>query len=325
MNLRFWMALSWMLWTTSWTGCQLGHVEGDTLPSGPENATPPGPNASPADPSSPDPVQPADPTNPPVNPQPQPQPQPQPDPSTALPGWKLLWSDEFDKNGLPDPSKWGYDVGGGGWGNGEAQFYTDARIDNAEVKDGKLLIIARQESFQGKNYTSTRLISKNKGDWLYGRFEVKARIPGGRGSWPAIWMLPTDWKYGNWPNSGEIDIMEHVGFQPNVLHGTVHTQAYNHTIGTQRGAATTINDALTAFHVYAIEWSATQIDVYVDTQKYFTFQNENNGSAVWPFDQRFHFLFNIAIGGAWGGAQGIDDTIFPIQMEIDYARVYQKS
>ncbi len=231
----------------------------------------------------------------------------------------------WHQNGLPDPRKWGYDVGGSGWGNGEAQFYTDARIENAEVQDGKLIIRARKESYQGKSYTSARLISKNKGDWLYGRFEIKAKLPGGRGSWPAIWMLPTDWKYGGWPNSGEIDIMEHVGYQPNVVHGTVHTQAYNHTIGTQRGQSITIPDALTAFHVYALEWTENQIDIFVDSHKYFTFPNEHNGPATWPFDQRFHFLFNIAVGGSWGGAQGIDDTIFPIQMEIEYARVYQKA
>ncbi|MBI2389879.1 MAG: RICIN domain-containing protein [Deltaproteobacteria bacterium] len=247
------------------------------------------------------------------------------DPGPTTPsGWKLAWSDEFDGAGLPDASKWSYDVGGHGWGNGEAQFYTDKRLENARLEGGRLIIEARRESYGGKAYTSARLVSRGRGDWLYGRFEIRAKLPGGRGTWPAIWMLPTDWKYGGWPNSGEIDIMEHVGFDPGRIHGTVHTQAYNHTIGTQKGTSLPVADATSAFHVYAAEWSPERIEIFVDGTKYFSFANEHTGSATWPFDQRFHLILNIAVGGSWGGVKGIDDGAFPQRMEIDWARVYQR-
>ncbi len=235
---------------------------------------------------------------------------------------QLVWSDEFDYTGAPDPSKWGYDVGGGGWGNNEAQYYTN-RLDNSYVDNGILTIVAKKESYGGKSYTSARLITKNKGDWKYGRIEVMAKIPPGRGTWSAIWMLPTDWEYGGWPESGEIDIMEHVGYDPNKIHGTVHTEAYNHSLNTHKGASKTISDSQTAFHLYAIEWFEDKIDFYIDDVKFFTFDNENKSSAEWPFDKRFHLLLNIAIGGSWGGIEGIDDTIFPTSMEVDYVRVYQ--
>ncbi|MCX8074050.1 MAG: glycoside hydrolase family 16 protein, partial [Clostridia bacterium] len=119
----------------------------------------------------------------------------------SAPVWRLVWSDEFDYTGKPDSNKWGYDIGGGGWGNQELQYYTD-RLENARVENGKLIIEARRENYGGREYTSARLVSRNKGDWLYGRFEIRAKLPGGRGTWPAIWMLPTDWVYGGWPNSG---------------------------------------------------------------------------------------------------------------------------
>ncbi len=138
-------------------------------------------------------------------------------------------------------------------------------------------------------------------------------------------MLPTDWEYGGWPQSGEIDIMEHVGYDPNVVHGSIHTLAYNHTIGTQKTAKLTIPTATTAFHKYAIEWFEDRIDFYIDNTKYFTFNNENKGWQYWPFDKRFHLILNLAVGGNWGGAQGIDPAAFPAQMEIDYVRVYKKN
>lgn len=237
---------------------------------------------------------------------------------------ELVWSDEFDYTGLPDSEKWSYDTGGHGWGNNESQYYTEDRTQNARVENGKLIIEAHKEDYNGSDYTSARLVSRGKGDWRYGRIEVKAKLPGGRGSWPAIWMLPTDWVYGGWPASGEIDIMEYVGYDPGVVHGTVHTQAYNHSIGTQVGESINVPDAETAFHVYALEWSETQIKLYVDETHYFTF-NSSDDWTQWPFDKRFHLLLNIAIGGNWGGAQGIDDTIFPIRMEVDYVRVYQSA
>lgn len=231
----------------------------------------------------------------------------------------LVWSDDFELPGTPSNEKWNYDLGGGGWGNNELQTYTNSS-NNSWVEGGKLIIKAVKNN---GSWTSARLVSKQKGDWLYGRIEVKAKLPVGKGTWPAIWMLPTDWEYGNWPASGEIDIMEHVGYDPGVIHGTAHTQAYNHSIGTQKGANIKIADAQSAFHVYAVEWDTEKINWYVDDQLYFTFNNEHKTYKEWPFDKRFHLLLNIAIGGNWGGAQGIDPSLTNASMEIDYVRVYQ--
>jgi beta-glucanase (GH16 family) len=237
----------------------------------------------------------------------------------------LLWSDEFDYTGLPSDAKWSYDTAGNswGWGNNEAEFYTQARLKNAEVQDGYLNITACKEEYKGSHYTSARLITKFKGDWLYGRMEIKAKLPDGRGMWSAIWMLPTDWAYGDWPASGEIDIMENVGFDPYVIVASAHTDAYNHVDGTQKNNKITIADCYTNFHVYALEWEKTEYRVYVDDSLYYTFKNEGTGFKVWPFDKRFHLLLNVAVGGNWGGAQGIDDSIFPRTMMVDYVRVYQ--
>lgn len=235
----------------------------------------------------------------------------------------MVWNDEFSNTGLPDASRWGYDVGGGGWGNNELEYYTNARLENARCENGNLIIEARKESYQGMDYTSARLVTTNKGDWRYGRFEVRAKLPGGKGTWPAIWMLPTTWVYGSWPSSGEIDIMEYVGYDPGNVHGSIHTEAYNHTIGTQKTSTYVVADAETAFHTYAIEWTRETIDFFVDDVKYFSFANEHTGYKVWPFDQPFHFILNLAVGGDWGGAEGVDPNIWPQQMVVDYARVYQ--
>ncbi|WP_207632455.1 glycoside hydrolase family 16 protein [Foetidibacter luteolus] len=237
--------------------------------------------------------------------------------------WQLVWSDEFDYTGLPDSTKWGYDTGGHGWGNNEKQFYTVKRLQNASVKNGLLSITAVKEKYKNAGYTSARLLSKNKGDWKYGRIEVRAQLPKGRGLWPAIWMLPTDWKYGDWPISGEIDIMEHVGYLPDSLFGTVHTGAYNHRIGTQKGNNIFRNDVSSAFHNYVLVWDENKMEIYVDDEKYFTFNNEKKTEKEWPFDQRFHLLLNVAVGGDWGGKKGIDDAVFPQSMQVDYVRVYQ--
>jgi len=237
----------------------------------------------------------------------------------------LMWSDEFDYSGLPSPTKWSYDTAGnaGGWGNNEKQFYTQARLKNAEVKDGYLNITARKEEYKGFQYTSARLVTKGKGDWLYGRMEIRAKIPDGRGMWPAIWMLPTDWAYGGWPASGEIDIMENVGYDPFVIVASAHTEKYNHSIGTQKNATINIPTCYSEFHVYTLEWEIKEYRVYVDDRLYFTFKNEGTGYKVWPYDKRFHLLLNVAVGGNWGGAQGIDDTVFPRTMVVDYVRIYQ--
>lgn len=243
--------------------------------------------------------------------------------------YELVWNDEFDYTGLPDSSKWGYDVGGGGWGNNELQYYTQADLDNASVANGELTITALKETFQNREYTSARLVTKNKGDFLYGRMEARAKLPSGRGTWPAIWMLPTDWAYGGWPTSGEIDIMEHVGYDPNVVHATIHTDTYNHSKGTQVGESITLADVFNTYHTYAIEWQPGLIKAFIDDQQYAEFAFDVNDvmdgptHLAWPFDRDFHFIFNIAIGGNWGGVQGIDDTIFPTSMIVDYVRVYQ--
>jgi len=248
-----------------------------------------------------------------------------PPPPPAVFEWKFettpVWTDEFDVNGAPDATKWGYDVGGNGWGNNELQYYTNGL--NATINNGILKIEARKEPYSGREYTSARMITKNKGDWTYGRFEVRAKLPKGRGTWPAIWMLPTDWEYGNWPNSGEIDIMEHVGYDPNRVHITVHTKAFNHTLGTQKSASQIVSTATDSFHVYRVDWASYGIRGYIDGQQIFEFMNNGSGPDYWPFDKRFHLLLNIAVGGNWGGAQGIDDTVFPATMEVDYVKVYK--
>ena len=177
---------------------------------------------------------------------------------------------------------------------------------------------------EGKEYTSARLITKDKGDWLYGRFEIRAKLPTGRGTWPAIWMLPTDWEYGGWPNSGEIDIMENVGYDPDTILATAHTQKYNHMIGTQTSGKLYVPLSYKDFHVYSLEWDENEWRGYIDNVHYYTHKNEKAGFGGWPFDKRFHLLLNLAIGGGWGGKQGIDDTLFPHKFEIDYVRVYTK-
>ena len=233
-----------------------------------------------------------------------------------------VWADEFDYTGLPDKTKWGYDIGGSGWGNNELEYYTDS-ISNASVAAGILTITAKKEPKEGRNYTSARLVTKGKGDFLYGRIEVKAKLPAGKGTWPAIWMLPTDWAYGGWPKSGEIDIMEHVGYDPNVVHITAHTEAYYFKINTQKTATNKIDNATTAFHVYRMDWTPYALRGYIDDQLIFQFANEGKGYTVWPFDKKFHLLLNVAVGGDWGGAQGLDETAFPAAMQVDYVRVYK--
>lgn len=247
-------------------------------------------------------------------------------PQTTARAWSFeatpAWQDEFDHAGAPDPAKWGYDLGGDGWGNNELQYYTDS-LDNASVADGVLTVTAKKKKRNGRGYTSARLVSKGKGDFLYGRFEIRAKLPPGRGTWPALWMLPTDQAYGGWPKSGEIDIMEHVGYDPNRVHITMHTQAYNHTINTQRTGIKLVDGAIGNFHVYRTDWTPDAIRGYIDDELVLEFPNEGTGPAAWPFDQRFHFLINIAVGGNWGGQKGVDDDSFPARMQVDYVRVYR--
>lgn len=247
------------------------------------------------------------------------------DDDNDLPGYTLVWNDEFEGSAI-DNNKWGHEVNAWGGGNNELQYYTD-RPENSFVKDGYLHIVALQEEYTGdegtRYYTSARMRTMNKGDWTYGRIEVNAKIPYGQGMWPAIWMLPTDWSYGGWPSSGEIDIMEHVN-SGSEIHGSVHTEAYNHRIGTQKTGQISIPDADDNFHVYAIEWSEDKIDFMVDGQVYFTFNNDKKGDyKTWPFDKRFHLLLNVAVGGDWPG-NPTPQTLFPKEMVVDYVRVYNK-
>jgi beta-glucanase (GH16 family) len=252
--------------------------------------------------------------------------------------WKLVWSDEFNVPGLPDPAKWDYETGF--IRNNEQQYYTRARKENARVEDGMLIIEARKEQWKnptydpagkGKgrggrsrefaDYTSASLTTRGKASWTYGRIEVRAKLPAGRGTWPAIWMLGTNRQVG-WPACGEIDIMEFVGFEPGIIHANIHTKRYNHVLKTGKGDKITIADASEAFHVYAVEWRPDRLDFFVDGQKYFTFQNEGTGADVWPYDKDQYLILNLAIGGSWGGQKGIDDSIFPQRYSIDYVRVY---
>ena len=246
------------------------------------------------------------------------------DPTSDTVTWTQVWGDEFDGQGLPDSDKWSYETGGDGWGNQEQQYYTENDLDNARLENGHLIIEARKESYEGRPYTSARLNSE--ASWKYGRFVIRAKLPAGTGTWPALWMLAEEDTYGDqyWPDNGEIDIMEHVGYDEGVIHGTIHTEAFNHIDDTERTASTTVPDATSAFHTYAMEWTPNEIRVFVDGTRYFTFQNRPQYDwREWPFDQKFHLLMNIAVGGTWGGAEGIDDSVFPTRMVLDHVRVYK--
>lgn len=242
-------------------------------------------------------------------------------------GMQLVWEDQFNKEGLPDSSNWSYDLGDGcpnacGWGNNELQWYTQDH-KNARVEGGRLIIQAHRDSINDKGFSSSRLVSKHKGDWKYGYFEIKAKLPKGLGTWPAIWMLSSDWQYGGWPESGEIDIMEHVGFDQDVVHGTVHTKAFNHIKGTQLGAQKLVEGASEGFNLYAIHWQEEKIDFYINDELYFSFPKKSDSFEEWPFDQDFHLILNLAVGGNWGGKEGVALDIWPQQMEIEYVKVFQ--
>lgn len=251
--------------------------------------------------------------------------------------YKLVWSDEFNYKGKPDSKKWGYELGF--IRNNEKQYYT-SRKENVRVEKGNLLIEARQEKVENKEfksienkdwrfnrefseYTSASITTKNLAEWQYGKIEVRAKLPKGRGAWSAIWMLGANWDEVGWAKCGEIDIMENVGFDQNTIHGTVHTEAYNHTKNTQRGKHTEVKNPNENYHIYSIEWTPEKIDFMVDGEIYNTFVNEHKTTAEWAFDQKFHLKINNAIGGDWGGQKGIDNTSFPQKMFVDWVRIYQ--
>lgn len=240
---------------------------------------------------------------------------------------RLVWHDEFTYTGSPDSTKWNYDLGNGcpnlcGWGNNELQEYTN-NPKNVRIENGYLIIEAHRLS--DSTFTSARLVTRGKAQWKYGRIEVKARLPKGRGTWPAIWMLPAEWKYGGWPSSGEIDIMEHVGFDEDVVHGTLHSESFNHIKKTQREGIIQVQGVTSDFHVYEVDWTANEVVFKVDGKPYYTVQKSKTDTfKEWPFDQEFYLILNLAVGGFWGGMKGIDQAIWPQRMEVDYVRVYQK-
>lgn len=238
---------------------------------------------------------------------------------------KLVWADEFNNAGLPDPKNWTYEDGY--VRNKELQFYTRNRAENAKVENGNLVITARNDSMryngQVMPITSASLITKGLHEWTYGRIEVRAKIPSSLGTWPAIWTLGSNLKEVGWPLCGEIDIMEHVGYMPDTLHFNVHTKKYNHAIGTGRGTQVPAPQAYASYHVYAVEWFPDRIDWYLDGKQVFSVKNDGTGVEAWPFDKPQYLILNLAFGGAWGGTRGVDYKSLPQQMLVDYVRVYQ--
>jgi beta-glucanase (GH16 family) len=243
---------------------------------------------------------------------------------------RLVWHDEFDGRAL-DPGKWEYDTefNKQGWFNKERQYYSAGREANSRVADGILTIEAHRERLDpakfpdwgGQQYTSARLLSRGSG-WTYGFYEIRARLPCARGTWPAIWMLPVDME--KWPDDGEIDIMEHVGSEPTVIHATLHTKLFNHSINTQRGANKRLPTSCTAFHRYQLDWRPDVITIGFDDRAFMRIRNDRpGGKGAWPFDVPFMMILNLAIGGDWAGAKGIDDAALPQRMEVDYVRVWQ--
>lgn len=236
--------------------------------------------------------------------------------------WKLFWSDEFNYTGLPDSAKWNYETGGNGWGNNELQYYTNASLNNVEVSNGTLKLKVLEQKIENREYTSARLVTKGKAEFTYGKIDIRAKLPAGKGLWPAVWMLGANVDKIAWPGCGEIDIMEHVGYEKDSIFGTIHTKAYNHIIGTQKGRKNFIANPYTDFHLYSLEWSADRMDFLLDNKLYYSIENEHKTFAEWPFDSPFFLIMNIAVGGNLGGKEGVDPTIFPAAMEVDYVRVY---
>ncbi|NDV59122.1 family 16 glycosylhydrolase [Bacteroides sp. 519] len=241
-------------------------------------------------------------------------------------GYRLVWHDEFNE-GTTLGSDWTHEVQGPGWVNNELQTYVNGSADNkrvTELVDGKLNINCFKGS-DGKIY-SGRVYAKVSKGWLYGYFEARIQLPKGKGTWPAFWMMPVNNNFSTnpWPGCGEIDIMEEVGVDANIVSSSIHTQVYNHTIGTQKTASRNIGTAESEFHVYACEWTPEYLKFFVDGTELMTFANEGTGKSVWPFTYAFYPILNLAWGGDWGGYKGVDETALPVTMKIDYIRVFQK-
>lgn len=240
-------------------------------------------------------------------------------------GRKLIWNDEFTGTGRPNQKEWIYEKGK--VRNNEAQYYTVDRVRNARIVNGRLVIQAHKEKFEGADVTSASLTTRQA--WTNVYVEVKAKYPTGRGTWPAIWMLgesirkPQGQGFITWPDCGEIDMLENVGFDPEVVHFTVHTASNNHMKGNQLSAQVRVPKGWESFHTYGMDWRDDRLDFYFNGKKVFTYKNEKTGLAQWPFTAPHYLILNLAIGGGWGGAQGIDDAIFPSTFEVDYVRIYK--
>lgn len=231
----------------------------------------------------------------------------------------IVWSDEFNYTGSPDSSKWGYDIGRGdnGWGNGESQYYT-SRSSNVVVEGGFLKITAKKESYEGANYTSTRMLTQGKFDFKYGKIEVRAKLPIGEGTWPAIWMLGSNIQTVGWPACGEVDIMEHWGHNHGSIQSALHTpSSYG---STQNHGAQNLADVSTEFHVYSLEWTSEKMIFAVDGVEHYTYNPSIKNSSTWPFDAKQFIILNVAMGGSWFS---IDPNFTSSSMLVDYVRVYQ--
>jgi beta-glucanase (GH16 family) len=234
--------------------------------------------------------------------------------------WELQWSDEFDYTGAPNAEIWDYETGF--IRNNELQYYTKDEV-NVRVENGMCILTARLENQD--SITSASINTRGKMDFLYGRIEIRAKIPSALGTWPALWLLGINISEMGWPACGEIDIMEHVGFDPDVIHANIHTKAYNHTIKTNRGAKINVTDPWTDYHIYALEWFEDRMDLFLDDSLYFSYDNDlADNDDTWPFDKPHYLLMNLAYGGSWGGQQGVDTGKLPQQFEIDYVRYYKE-
>lgn len=240
--------------------------------------------------------------------------------------WELIWSDEFEGSGLPDTSKWDYNIGNWGWGNNELQYYTALNKQNARLENGNLIIEAHKEN---ENWTSARLTTQGKESFLYGKIEFRAKVPSARGTWAAGWLLGDEYVDElSWPYCGEIDVLECVGFEINdstgngLNHATCHTRSYYFKQGNQIGSEIAVENMKEEFHTYAIEWYPHEIKAFLDGKHYYTY-DKNANDLEWPFNQPQNIIINLAIGGGWGGAKGIDDNWTSHQYVLDYVRVYE--
>ncbi len=248
---------------------------------------------------------------------------------------KLIWQDEFNYVGFPNNNKWTYEKGL--VRNNENQYYTVKDPNNVFVEHGYLTIQAKQEGFwpatgaldwlfstqRKKKYSSASLTTEHLSGWQYGRVEVRAKLPQGRGVWPAIWLVGKNFREVGWPTCGEIDIMEYVGFKPKTIHSVLHSKAYNHRKNNSINGRVQLDDLATEFHLYAVERFVDHIDFWIDDKLHFSYKKEPNNKDAWPFDQEMYLIINLAIGGSWGGQKGIDKSIFPQRFIIDYVRVFE--